>query len=79
VDHRAAQLSQFPPGFRVNCADWTRTERGTWVADANGTVTYPKLQGLLGNVELTPKMPPHSNVNLWKFVELSCGTHPPGP
>jgi hypothetical protein len=75
-DHSAAVLNTYPRGFKVNCADWTKTDRGTWVANANGTLFYPKDQGLLGNVELVPGQH-RGNVDLYRFVDLSCGPQPP--
>ena len=63
------------PGFNVNCADWHKTERGTWVSDAKGTMFYPKKQGMLANTELSPADTPGSTSDLWAFVEASCAAH----
>jgi len=62
-----------PPGFHVNCADWHKNERGNWVSNAKGTMFYPKKQGMLANTELVKDTPPDTAVNLWMFVEGSCG------
>ena len=54
ADYTRARLQQYPPIFKVNCSDWHKTPSGSWVADANGTLTYPKNLGLLADVEATP-------------------------